>query len=536
MQLLSLPQCANHLSARPEPPEPEQQQGSGRLLRHVGLLCMQVNASDPQDCSQLLQLPGSALDLVLQKLDPCSLACTALTCSSLSCVVPASISSIMVCYNSPEEFNSHSLWLRLHGAGLTSMTQISQYSWPPDDIPYGIERTAHLGRLPCPRLQQLHLQGLCVQLKATGRYPGVLHGCSGLTALTMQRCFAKDPAAALAAIAAVIQLHSHSLDNVHDEMDKLLFPGAQSLTKLTQLCLVKYSQTATEAELCQPLTELSALVDLECLSSADVAFGTELAALPTQLSRLTCLHIRPADFSETGAVAEQWRHLSSSLACLTALRDLSVELDCFEDVDEGSAMCGIAQLPQLTRLALDAPGLHFSIGSTCKPGTQFAALERLSLAHCDVQPTVFAALTQLRALALTNTGTLPRPLVGDSSPKDLLLAVPQLTGLQLDFHCTRVHCPLTAACEAVTALTISTNLCSLQLGFFHETLPHGCVLFAPGTMYPCLRQLSLQYMCQSHHMQLPDSMAISEPAAAAAVQLLPCPGEPGIRPAAEVIT
>jgi hypothetical protein len=42
---------------------------------------------------RLLQLPDEALALVLQQLDPCSMACTAVTCSKLRHAVPAHISN-----------------------------------------------------------------------------------------------------------------------------------------------------------------------------------------------------------------------------------------------------------------------------------------------------------------------------------------------------------------------------------------------------------------------------------------------------------
>jgi hypothetical protein len=99
------------------------------------LLCVQGNRADADTPFPLLQLPGPALDLVLQTLDPCSLASTAVTCSKLSHAVPASISSIVACYNSPESFHSHASWLALHGTGLTSMTQINQYWVSTDELP-----------------------------------------------------------------------------------------------------------------------------------------------------------------------------------------------------------------------------------------------------------------------------------------------------------------------------------------------------------------------------------------------------------------
>jgi hypothetical protein len=61
-----------------------------------------MNPHQPQDW--LLQLPDAALLCVLQQLDPCSLACTAVTCSKLRHAVPASMSQLVVQYNGKKEY------------------------------------------------------------------------------------------------------------------------------------------------------------------------------------------------------------------------------------------------------------------------------------------------------------------------------------------------------------------------------------------------------------------------------------------------
>lgn len=61
----------------------------------------------------LLQLPGPALALVLQKLDQCSLACTAVTCSMLSKAAPAASRAVTVHCSTPDTLSSFSGWLAL---------------------------------------------------------------------------------------------------------------------------------------------------------------------------------------------------------------------------------------------------------------------------------------------------------------------------------------------------------------------------------------------------------------------------------------
>jgi hypothetical protein len=106
--------------------------------------------------------------------------------------------------------------------------------------------------------------------------------------------------------------------------------------------------------------------------------------------------------------------------------------------------------------------------------------------HADA----LAAFTELRVLSVWG---MKRQATLDS----LLIAVsglPQLTELsiRIDILSVRPSRP-SAAC---TALQVSTNLRSLQLGvaeFSGATGPRGFDLFTPGTVYPHLRQIDLCY-------------------------------------------
>jgi hypothetical protein len=138
----------------------------------------------------LEQLPWPALEIILQQLDPCSLASTAVTCSRLRQSIPAQISKVTVQHpRTSSGFSSFVRWLERYTPTLTNLTQCSIMGrYRPG---YGGE-TAVL-RLP-PQLRQLLLQTLKVQLGpqagTQGSFPGVLQDCSRLTALHLQDCSA----------------------------------------------------------------------------------------------------------------------------------------------------------------------------------------------------------------------------------------------------------------------------------------------------------------------------------------------------------
>lgn len=137
---------------------------------------------DPQDRFQLLELPGPALILVLQKLDVCSLACTAVSCRALNHAGKAAIIKIAMHCSSPATLKGFTFWLKHHSSSLTSLVQCS--------IAGALGSGLCLGSLPgiCPQLCQLHLENIYLEADAATGCPGVLSDCTGLTALDLQSC------------------------------------------------------------------------------------------------------------------------------------------------------------------------------------------------------------------------------------------------------------------------------------------------------------------------------------------------------------
>jgi hypothetical protein len=109
----------------------------------------------------------------------------------------------------------------------------------------------------------------------------------------------------------------------------------------------------------------------------------------------------------------------------------------------------------------------------------------------SLQLQLLSALTQLRELSLDDSRQDPGP-DGDDFLDQLLCAVAQLsqlTALKLRPFFNWTH----TAAAAFTALTASTSLHRLQLGMRCYYAPEGCLLFRPGTEYPHLREVSLEY-------------------------------------------
>jgi hypothetical protein len=84
----------------------------------------------------LLELPEAALDLVMQRLDACSLASTAATCSKLKHVLRAYISVVELRYKSfkdPKKFDRFIRWLESRNRSSRSdrLTQCSIFYKPP---------------------------------------------------------------------------------------------------------------------------------------------------------------------------------------------------------------------------------------------------------------------------------------------------------------------------------------------------------------------------------------------------------------------
>jgi hypothetical protein len=154
---------------------------------HACLLCdMQVGTSTPVQSSAVLLDPSTAaMLLVLQQpiqFDPCSLACLAVTCSTLSHAVLARSSNWAVRCDTSRRLDRFTHWLGGHSSSLSSLMQCS-IAFVGDG-----GRLPHLRRLPCPGLRQLHLKHLRVQLGPGKGRPGVLHDCPSLTALDFVGC------------------------------------------------------------------------------------------------------------------------------------------------------------------------------------------------------------------------------------------------------------------------------------------------------------------------------------------------------------
>jgi hypothetical protein len=216
---------------------------------------------------------------------------------------------------------------------------------------------------------------------------------------------------------------------------------------------------------CEPaqLQQLSAMEHLADLELRELASEGLPGGLPSQLTKLTRLHVMYSRV-DSCSLAEQLQHLSS----LTALRDLTVGCNDYRAAVSSDDLSGLQRLPLLTRLSLSCHGMPFSTASTRSWG--LTALEAVSLSGCTMQPDALAAFTQLRALSLQDILT--------EGCEALLLAVsllPHLTELCIAaVRCTRAPPPAAAAC---TALTLGTNLCALQLGLEHTVFPYGCDLF-----------------------------------------------------------
>jgi hypothetical protein len=346
-------------------------------------------------------------------------------------------------------------------------------------------RTMH--ELSCPNLRQLHLGDFQVQVEPAGGY-GVLHDCTGLTALHLDRCHVEDFSSAFAAIAALPELCSLNLERTVSDQDSLSpFAELQQLSKLTHLS-IDMQDISLSTEQSRQLSQLSALVNLECLSLVNLHFSGVPGGLPSQLVNLTSLSL---NFSEGCLCSELLQHLGS----WTALHDLSIlcisgSFMLGQDVEYGLATSKLSSIKGLTRLtSLELLNSDLEISTTTTRGwTNLTALESLSLGCCRVHPAALNPFTQLRALSLIAVSTpfgLP-PTEYDELPR-AVANLQQLTKLcYLDDGGKLRH----ASTSSFTALTASTSLCSLQLALMHRDLTdeNGGMspieLFKPGVIYP----------------------------------------------------
>jgi hypothetical protein len=450
------------------------------------LLRLQIQPTtfvDPAQHFQLLQLPGPALSLVLQQLDQCSLASTAVTCSTLRHAAAAASSKVDVKVHtgsSEAKLDSLIKCLDVHSSSWNNLEQcsVSQREWTHVSI----------CSLPCRHLRQLHLDHVAVQLGPGNGHPGVLQHCTGLTALSLESCEERDVAAAAAAIATLPQLQSLRLVAMASGQHKQLLAQLNSAAVLRQLMCLEvwaFSWSDLTPEEAAVLSQLSGFVSLQHLGLCMLPGDGEPGGLPSQLVKLTHLSV---GYEQRCDTAGQFQHLS----CLTELQQLSVQIRTWNEAVSLSGLSGIQHLSNLTHLGLISQGLDFCTNVT-QAWTQLTALQSLTLAQCQVQPEVLAQMTQLQALDVGDLG-------GASLP-DLLGAVSQLSALTMLRWTLQLvpdlGAPAPAAAAAVaslTALTASTNLCSLQLAISGRSPDQGLVLFLQNMTYPKLQSINLWYV------------------------------------------
>jgi hypothetical protein len=229
------------------------------------------------------------------------------------------------------------------------------------------------------------------------------------------------------------------------------------------------------------MSGLSGLVELQHLKLDYIHQEGLPDGLPSQLTKLTCLDM--AYRGDSGCDGpQQFQHLSS----FAALQQLSVsDWACYNGIMLAIGdLSGAQHLSQLTALKLECPDLEFSPNST-KTWSRLTALHSLVLKGCTVQPGALSKLKQLQAFhCMYCRGTWVREVLAD---------VAQLSQLTLmlfieNRNTEDEEVPPEAA--AFTALTASTNLCSLEVSLQQDT--QACTLFTPGKVYPHLRRLDLE--------------------------------------------
>jgi hypothetical protein len=204
--------------------------------------------------------------------------------------------------------DSFALWAERHNTNLTSLTQCIVFNHIYQD----------LCQLPCCHLRELHLVESNVQLEPAGGYPGVLHHCTGLAALHLEDIQVQHLCAAFAAITALPELRSLSLERLYGVNDQgISFAGLGNVSKLTSLGLA-YENSWGSADQFQQLGHLSALVNLEHLNLFNLLDCGVPGGIPSQLVKLTCLHLV---FENECKCSELLQHLGS----LTALCDFKVQ-------------------------------------------------------------------------------------------------------------------------------------------------------------------------------------------------------------------
>jgi hypothetical protein len=177
-------------------------------------------------------------------------------------------------------------------------------------------------------------------------------------------------------------------------------------------------------------------------------------------------------------------------------------------------LSGIQQLSNLTSLALNSMDVSFDTYSTSSYATRLTGLQKLELCNCALEPEVLEDITQLQALALfhckppgyvTQLWRLQSETEAQLPFQEGVLAAVSKMALLTELHVSlsdtfprrsqmHGHVPDPSA-PVFTALTASTNLCSLQshLAVPEHALRCGseAILFTPGIVYPNLRQIKL---------------------------------------------
>jgi hypothetical protein len=240
-------------------------------------------------------------------------------------------------------------------------------------------------------------------------------------------------------------------------------PELQQPSKLTHLSFS--APVSKGAQQVEQLQQLSTLVGLQHLKLTGLPRDGLPDGFPPQLAKLTCLDV--SYINRLGNAAVQFKHLSS----FTVLRDLRVRY--YDSVDLPAAVPSLGGLSQLTELRLDSYGVDFSPPST-RSLSSLTALQSLHLSNCALEPPALAAIiTQLRAVSFAQLR--------------LLTELPFSPGAGF------THIEEAQALAAFTALTFSTQLCSLQLDYSPlGNIDQGLVLFQAGTTYPGLRTLGLR--------------------------------------------